>query len=285
MKSFFKPVAAAVFSLVSAAAFAAAPGPTVTINPTDTPDAGNNGSLMLFVFNSDTGRSSAFDLNLNISQISVADMTIPGTQITFQPAGGFLGNVTGNLKYTVVAADNLRVGVAANAGKGLYVTGNNFSAIPNDNAGIGGVGASANSVSSFQGNVFNADPSLGGCLNVNPCSTAAADDSKFWGNDGTWLSPYNQSLSLGAYGQPWAQVGTSVGFWSLLVGGTSNATQNLVKTQYTGGSWLLSSAGALTYTVTGGETAVPLPAAAWLLASGLLGLGTVARRRRQLIAA
>jgi hypothetical protein len=36
----------------------------------------------------------------------------------------------------------------------------------------------------------------------------------------------------------------------------------------------------LSYNLSGGATGVPLPAAGWLLVSGLLGLGAVGRRRK-----
>jgi hypothetical protein len=46
------------------------------------------------------------------------------------------------------------------------------------------------------------------------------------------------------------------------------------------GFWFLSSTGDLTYNIASGGTApVPLPAAIWLLGSGLLGMAGIARRR------
>jgi hypothetical protein len=51
------------------------------------------------------------------------------------------------------------------------------------------------------------------------------------------------------------------------------------------GTWLLTAAGDLTYTIPGSAPPVPLPAAAWLFASGLLGLAGVGRRRSTVVAA
>ena len=45
------------------------------------------------------------------------------------------------------------------------------------------------------------------------------------------------------------------------------------------GFWFLSSGGDLTWNVLAAPSAVPLPAAIWLLASGLAGLGAIGRRR------
>jgi hypothetical protein len=52
-----------------------------------------------------------------------------------------------------------------------------------------------------------------------------------------------------------------------------------VTTTYAG-FWFLSSAGQLTYNIVAEAAPVPLPAAVWLLGSGLMGLIGVGRRRR-----
>ncbi len=73
---------------------------------------------------------------------------------------------------------------------------------------------------------------------------------------------------------------TAVSFYDV----TTTAAHKAVITQYanaTGaGYWFLSSSGDLTYNVpTAGVAPVPLPAAVWLLGSGLLGLAGIGRRR------
>jgi hypothetical protein len=74
-------------------------------------------------------------------------------------------------------------------------------------------------------------------------------------------------------------VGTALGFYNV----TTTAAHKSVITQYanaTGnGFWFLSSSGDLTYNVPSASAPVPLPAAVWLLGSGLLGLAGIGRRR------
>ena len=68
-------------------------------------------------------------------------------------------------------------------------------------------------------------------------------------------------------------VGNSINFYFLHTSGVDYDTTIL--TNY--GSWKLDTSGMLTYT--SNATVVPVPAAAWLFGSGLLGLVGVARRK------
>ena len=71
-------------------------------------------------------------------------------------------------------------------------------------------------------------------------------------------------------------VGSALDFFNL-VPGSKRGTVALTQYGNTQGAgfWFLSSSGDLTYNV----SAVPLPAAVWLLVSGLAGLGAIGRRR------
>jgi hypothetical protein len=75
-------------------------------------------------------------------------------------------------------------------------------------------------------------------------------------------------------------VGTALDFFNLVGNGRSNVTLSTYANNQGNGFWFLSSAGDLTYNVlAAGTSPVPLPAAVWLLVSGLAGLGAIGRRR------
>ncbi len=82
-------------------------------------------------------------------------------------------------------------------------------------------------------------------------------------------------------------VGTALSFW--LLSSTSDlGGDDATLTRYQNangiGKWLLANVVGttyhLTYEIAGAVSTVPLPAAAWLLISGLAGFGVVGRRRK-----
>lgn len=78
-------------------------------------------------------------------------------------------------------------------------------------------------------------------------------------------------------------VGSSLEFFNTVAGsGRGSQPTNTAYANAQGdGFWFLSSGGDLTWNVLAAQTApVPLPAAVWLFASGLAGLGAIGRRRR-----
>jgi hypothetical protein len=94
---------------------------------------------------------------------------------------------------------------------------------------------------------------------------------------------------IGALGTGYpADTLTGVSFGGLVNAGTSTnlyvftgsgGANNNITRLYQALDVTLSTAGVLT--INGGGTQVPLPAAVWLLGSGLAGLGAIGRRRRQ----
>lgn len=76
-------------------------------------------------------------------------------------------------------------------------------------------------------------------------------------------------------------VGSALNFYDIT---TTSAHKSVIGSYNNGsalnGFWFLSTAGVLTYNIgVQGGTSVPLPAAVWLLGSGLLGLAGIGRRR------
>lgn len=116
-----------------------------------------------------------------------------------------------------------------------------------------------------------------GCNNANPCvaltTTAPGYAVTYFGSNLGGLATGNSAA--GVVG------GSAVGFYQLTAtGGSAIAAVTPVAFGNATGpaTWSLSASGDLVYTVPG-STAVPLPAAIWLLGSGLLGLAGVGRRK------
>jgi hypothetical protein len=75
-------------------------------------------------------------------------------------------------------------------------------------------------------------------------------------------------------------VGSAVDFYNTVSTGRTTVTNTQYANANGAGFWFLSSTGDLTYNIaTSGTAPVPLPAAFWLLGSGLLGMAGIARRR------
>lgn len=115
----------------------------------------------------------------------------------------------------------------------------------------------------------NSGPSL---FNINNSSVATVGNIGYY-NTAAWNNTLGTSVI-----QASADVGTSIDFWhiayDLQAAYDLGVDRNLAILM---GSWTLGTDGMLTYAPV---NAVPVPAAAWLFASGLLGLVGVARRKQ-----
>jgi hypothetical protein len=243
----------------------------VVINPTNPINDGTvapgNSNLILSVWSPSQPQSLIYNTGMTYLQMQASQIT---------PNGGLVldfGNIptaawdaisgAPDLVYDLVAVDgsgtNAARGVLTTAALGTAV----FAQLNGDVAAITG----SNSFANIAGQVN------GACAATNPCLTVDAQQI-------AWDDHLSGKLAVSAA----ASVGTALGFYSIVGQAPANnaGTPALVSVFSNAngfGTWLLTSAGHLTYTIAGGTSPVPLPGAIWLLMSGIAGFGAISRRR------
>lgn len=249
----------------------------------------SNGSLFLAVWDSNasgTGYSYAQDLGYTIntflpnSNVAVSNADggpvtgdkTPASGLTLPFATNFLSTFTGaltDLRWNVVAFDNNAVNSPLANTKRLATTTQvgTVNAGNITNSGLNTVTTNVGTTANFYG----ATCGLGGCSSL---STAAG-----------WAGSNTFGNTLGYAGLSTSQIlgGTLEMMYITQVGSNpGNATAaafDFYDNAFGRATWNLASTGALTYNIAGAPAAVPLPAAAWLFGSGLLGLVGIARRK------
>lgn len=260
MSTSFKIVGAvAALLLSSTAALAQTTVPTGPISgPPPAPSTGNSG-LIVSAFDASRSLSIVQYLGLNYLDVSAENLTqsLDFGTIDLSVFGGDLSNV----RYNVFAADGQGSGNAT----GMRTTAS--------------VGLDfATTTLRVNGSITAATGLYAGiaqdCAAVNPCVYDGVT-GYYAGAEDKWGTRYNSQLPVDASGA----LGQALGFFELVpTSRTSTSPATVTAYQYAGGfgTWLLSQSGGLTYNV----PVVPLPAAVWLLLSGMGALATVGRRRK-----
>lgn len=266
-------VAAALLGAVSIPALATTVVPPST-GPTPTPGLGNGG-LVVEVYDLTTGTALTEWLGGDIGTFGAPSAT---------PAGGETldyGTLGGSEFATLFSASEVAAGDVVFA----VSAANDAGTLPTMDLTLSKVGTITQSTLTAiaQANQTGIASIMNGttaCNNANPCLVTSGGST-----NGNWAVT-QLGASLGGLASTSSAGGTAggagVNFYQIVGSGSSSISkQTLVQFANATGAatWTLSATGDLQYNVPGGTSPVPLPAAVWLLGSGLLGLAGIGRRK------
>lgn len=245
-------VATGVLAFASTSAFAiTVPSPQPSPLPVGDPSSGNGG-LIISVWN-DT-RSVVQYLGLNVAQLTAAELAQSSSAPWNIDLSIFGGNLAG-VQYHLTAVDGLGNSVPGTT-RALFT----FDAASQPFIDTPSLVNIIGNTNAFVDNVNFA------CA-TNPCTTTDPGSLEYAGQ-GLW--GFNLGGAVAGFAA--ANIGTSLNFYETLNGPRGG----MPTTTLLAGQWLLNSVGQLTYNT----SPVPLPAAMWLLLSGLGGLGVISRRKK-----
>ena len=280
MKFSITPVAVAVTMALGAAVAQAQVLPS--IGTTSPADGIKNDGLYLAVWDDSTQATDLVDLTATYAQISLTKST---SMITPTPGSNGWSTVSNFDGYSSV--DQLNLGSISNFSS--IFPANSISSTTNYVVLAGNTSGEQALASAPLGNPqFVTQPAIADYDNAirgeSANWTSASTSSPL--SDTTGTAAYSviagplKDGNLGVTGTSFGvNVGTAAGFYSYVANNGVSATPYDYNGQQ--GFWFLSSTGDLSWNLVASTvSSVPLPAAVWLFASGLIGLGLIGRRRQ-----
>jgi hypothetical protein len=246
-----------------AAAVALALGSTSAM-AVDSTTTGNS-SLFVTAYDAVLGASIVKDLGLNYADFLEAAVT---------PDTGSVLNFTLDMSvFTSVGSNpnDIRWSVYAADGSGNFAAREVLTTAALDLGTITGINSHVTGAITAANGVY---------AQWNTACGAAAETCIGTNNSSTYFGGFGEDLNNGVLFPTSGALGTALGFYSLRAS-TPGAGDPLVSAQYANSSsfaqWLLDANGNLTYSIAAAP--VPLPAALWLLLSGIAGVGVIGRRK------
>ena len=260
-------VAAALLGAVSMSAFAT----TVNLTPPPTGSSPNpglgNGGLMAEVLDIATNHYLTVWLGGDMGTFKASATPSGGVTIDYGVMTGFsslfsASDVSGGNVQFLVAAGNALTG-----GHNEVITTLSASQATITNSSVQNA---ATALTTAIGG-FN---SAAGCNSVNFCQATSTTSQGYLQTISPMLVQNNPTTGVAG--------GAGVNMYDIVQvkSGLGNGTITPIQNASGLGVWALSATGDLTYTIPGVVSAVPLPAAVWLLGSGLLGLAGIGRRKK-----
>lgn len=241
------------------------------------PGTTGNGELFLSVYDSVAKVSYARDLGIDMNTF-IANGSTAGYNLTFT-ADALLQSAFASLnglKWNVAALDSTG-GTQVGGQRYLSTTNATLTTVKTERNSNLTTGMSLVNDYVNASNAFGTHGGVSGSIAINGSNTAVAADGFAYFENG-FMNNWRANTPFDST----ALVGNSLGFFSMQASSTSGLSK-ISATQFGNvngnATWTLASNGTLTYSSPAPAAVVPVPAAAWLLGSGLVGMVGVARRK------